>query len=255
MLDEARCEPHTPAMTQEHLATPTPTASTIPLSTEDSAARSVRVTLLTTEHWSLLATRSLSWNESFSRASMYLTVLTGAVVALALVAQATGFSQDFVIFALLLLPVVLFVGIATYNRLNEINQEDLVWVQGMNRLRRAYLEIDPGIQPYLISGWTEDVAGVLRTYGAHGATPTLRQNLSHALVTTPIMILVINCVVAAVLVGLVLAQLGASMETAAAGAAIGFVAVFAIFAVYGGRRALAFWGSHRGPGGGSNDVR
>jgi hypothetical protein len=176
---------------------------------------------------------------------MFLTVLTGAVVALALVAQATGFSQDFVIFALLLLPVVLFVGIATFNRLNEINEEDLVWVQGMNRLRRAYLEIDPGIEPYLVTGWTEDVAGVLRTYGAHGTHPSLRQNLSHALVTTPIMILVINCVVAAVLVGLVLAQLGASMEAAAAGAAIGFVAVFAMFAVYGGRRALAFWGSSR----------
>jgi hypothetical protein len=234
-------------MTQEHLATPSPSAT--PPTTDDAAARSVRVTLLTTEHWSLLATRNLSWNESFSRAGMFLTVLTGAVVALALVAQATGFSQDFVIFALLLLPVVLFVGIATYNRLNEINQEDLVWVQGMNRLRRAYLEIDPGIEPYLISGWTEDVAGVLRTYGAHGPPPTLRQNLSHALVTTPIMILVINCVLAAVLIGLLLAQLGASMEASAAGAAIGFVVVFAVFAFYGGRRALAFWGSHRASGG------
>jgi hypothetical protein len=234
-------------MTQEHLAAPSTSAT--PPATDDAAARSVRVTLLTTEHWSLLATRNLSWNESFSRAGMFLTVLTGAVVALALVAQATGFSQDFVIFALLLLPVVLFVGIATYNRLNEINEEDLVWVRGMNRLRRAYLEIDPGIEPHLITGWTEDVSGVLRTYGASGTHPTLRQNLSHALVTTPVMILVINCVVAAVLVGLVLAQLGAAMEAAAIGAAIGFVLVFVVFAAYGSRRALAFWGSGRASGG------
>ena len=49
--------------------------------------------LLTTEHWSLLATRNLSWNESFARAGMFLTVLTGAVVALALVAQATAFGR------------------------------------------------------------------------------------------------------------------------------------------------------------------
>jgi hypothetical protein len=69
------------------------------------------------------------------------------------------------------------------------------------------------------------------------------------LVTTPIMILVINCVLAAVLIGLLLAQLGASMEASAAGAAIGFVVVFAVFAFYGGRRALAFWGSHRASGG------
>ena len=46
-------------------------------------------------------------------------------------------------FALLILPVVLFVGLATYVRLLEINNEDYVWVRGMNRLRGAYLEIDP----------------------------------------------------------------------------------------------------------------
>jgi ABC-type transport system involved in cytochrome bd biosynthesis fused ATPase/permease subunit len=243
MLDEASSGRHTPAMTHEHPPGRPPShATTIG---NDDAARALRAQLLATEHWSLLATRNLSWNESFARAGMFLTVLTGAVVALALVAQATGFSQDFVIFALLLLPVVLFVGTATFNRLNEINQEDVVWVQGMNRLRRAYLELDPGIEPFLISGWTEDVEGVLRTFGASSPQPSLRQNLSHALVTTPVMILVINCVVAAVLVGLVLAQLGASMEAAALGATIGFVVVFAGFAVYGGRRALAFWGSGR----------
>ena len=50
----------------------------------DAAARALRIQILASEHWSLLATRNLSWNESFSRATMFLTVLTGAVVALAL---------------------------------------------------------------------------------------------------------------------------------------------------------------------------
>ncbi|HTJ61558.1 MAG TPA: hypothetical protein VL333_10255, partial [Candidatus Saccharimonadales bacterium] len=49
----------------------------------------LRLQMLTTEHWSLLATRSMSWNEAFSRAAMFLSVLSGATVALALVAQAT----------------------------------------------------------------------------------------------------------------------------------------------------------------------
>jgi hypothetical protein len=243
MLDEPLGAPHTPVMTHEHPPGLSPPHQTD--SPADQAARSLRVQLLTAEHWSLLASRNLSWNESFSRAGMFLTVLTGAVVALALVAQATSFGSDFVIFALLLLPVVLFVGVATFNRLNEINEEDLVWVQGMNRLRRAYLELDPGLEEYFITGWTEDVAGVLKTYGSRGASPTLRQNLTHALVTTPLMILVINCVVAAVLIGLVAAQLGATMEGAAVAAAVGFVLVFAGFAWWGGRQAMAFWASHR----------
>ena len=216
----------------------------------DAARRALRVQLLTTEHWSLLATRSLSWNESFARAGMFLTLLTGAVVALALVAQATAFGQGFAIFALLLLPVVLFVGCATFVRLGEINDEDVVWVQGMNRLRRAYLELDPGIEPYLITGWTEDVAGVLRTYGTSIGEPSLRENSMHALVTTPAMIAFVNCVVAAVLVGLVLAQLGAGMELSAIGAAVGFVAGLAIFAPYSARKAKGFWltGASQGDG-------
>lgn len=47
--------------------------------------RSVRLQILSTEHWSLLASRSLGWNEVFSRTTMFLATLSGAVVALALV--------------------------------------------------------------------------------------------------------------------------------------------------------------------------
>jgi len=146
--------------------------------------------------------------------------------------------------ALLLLPVVFFVGSSTFVRLNEINEEDLTWVKGMNRLRRAYLEIDPGIEPYLITGWTEDVVGVLRTFGAPGGSgiqrPSIRANVMHAFVTTPVMILIVNCVVAAVLVGLVVAQFGMSTELAAVAAVGAFVVTFAAFSAYGARKA-AFW--------------
>jgi len=38
--------------------------------------------ILATEHWSLLATRSLIWNEAMSRATVFLTVLSAAIIAL-----------------------------------------------------------------------------------------------------------------------------------------------------------------------------
>ena len=231
-------------MSFEHLPSGQVTAGAEPPADLDAARRALRVQLLTTEHWSLLATRSLSWNESFARAGMFLTLLTGAVVALALVAQATSFGSGFTTFALLLLPVVFFVGSSTFVRLNEINEEDLTWVKGMNRLRRAYLEIDPGIEPYLITGWTEDLVGVLRTFGAPGGSgiqrPSRRGNVMHAFVTTPVMILIVNCVVAAVMVGLVIAQFGMSTELAAVAAVAAFVVTFAAFSAYGARKA-AFW--------------
>ena len=43
--------------------------------------------ILSTEHWSLLATRSLSWSESFARAGLFLSVVSATVVALALVGR------------------------------------------------------------------------------------------------------------------------------------------------------------------------
>ena len=87
--------------------------------------------ILATEHWSLLTARNLGYNEAMSRASIFVAALSGAVVALALVAQATDFGSGFVAFALVLLPVVFFLGWATVARLGQVNIEDARWVQGM----------------------------------------------------------------------------------------------------------------------------
>jgi hypothetical protein len=48
-----------------------------PLSDRSGVTDAVRAQILATEHWSLLATRSMTWNEIFSRASMFVTVLPG----------------------------------------------------------------------------------------------------------------------------------------------------------------------------------
>ncbi|MGC2241302.1 MAG: hypothetical protein WA726_10725, partial [Acidimicrobiia bacterium] len=102
-----------------------------------------RLQILSTEHWSLLASRSVAWNEVFARTTMFLATLSGAVVALALVAQVSSFGAGFTWFALVILPVVLFVGVTTLLRLGTSNYHDAMCVIGMNRIRHAYLEIAP----------------------------------------------------------------------------------------------------------------
>ena len=104
---------------------------------------------LTTEHWSLLATRSLSWNEAFSRSSMFLSALSAATVALALVGPATSFGQEFVVFALVVLSVTLFLGVATFVRLTQVNNEDLYWVAGMNQKPPIATITSPMMMPRL----------------------------------------------------------------------------------------------------------
>lgn len=212
------------------------------------ARRSQRIQMLATEHWNLLATRSLSWSESFSRAGMFLTVLSGATVALALVAQATDFGEGFVLFAVLILPVLLFVGGATFVRLVEINNEDVHWVYGMNRLRHAYLDMEPEIEPYFVTGYTDAEDAIIRTYGSHATGSPL----AHALVTTPATIAFVNAMLAAVLGVVALMQWSMTMLPAVAIGAGIFLIACGVQIWFSGYSARSYQREHarRDPSGG-----
>ena len=224
-----------PGMVSERMPEGPPSSGAVPTD-ETVAARALRAQLLATEHWSLLATRSLSWNESFARAGMFLTLLSGATVALALVAQVTSFGQGFVLFALLALPVVLFVGLATYVRLLEINNEDYVWVRGMNRLRGAYLELDPGLAKHFVTGTSEAPDAIFRTFGSLPGTPGhLETGFFHGLVTTPTTIAFVDAMLAAILAAIVSVQLKVAMVPASGIGVLTFLVSGAALAWFGYR--------------------
>src|SRR2546428_12930352 len=92
-----------------------------PLGREPGAA--ARLQILATEHWSLLATRALTYNEALSRVSIFLSILSGAVIALALVAQADHFGPIFVSIAIPMLLIVMFGGITTSSRRRATNPD------------------------------------------------------------------------------------------------------------------------------------
>lgn len=148
--------------------------------------------VLTTEHWSLLASRTLAWNESFARAGMYLSTLSGAMVALGLVAGIDGFGEVFVVFALVILPIVLFVGLATFVRMGAANYHDAMTIVGMNRIRGAYLELVPDLAPYLVMSSHDDPPGIAVTM----AVVPGRSPLLHVVSATPFIVNVLNGVVA-----------------------------------------------------------
>jgi hypothetical protein len=120
--------------------------------------------ILATEHWSLLAARALIWNEAMSRATVFVSLLSAAIIALALLADATGFGPRTTTLAMVLLPVVLFLGMATHIRLVQINTEEVKTVLAMNRLRHAYLEIAPGLEPYITTGHHDDEKALAASY-------------------------------------------------------------------------------------------
>jgi hypothetical protein len=215
---------------------PEPVAPPAPVTEPDGGGGEVpvqvRLQILSTEHWSLLATRSLAWNESFSRAGMFLTTLSGALVALALVAQGSGFSGDFATFALVVLPITLFVGVTTILRLGAANTHDAICVKGMNRIRGAYLEIAPGLERYFVMSAHDDGRGSVVTMGVEP------NSLVQLLAGTPTLVMVLNATLAAVIGALVVLRFNGGTYWALGIGAVVFVATFVAHLQYG-RSAIA----------------
>jgi hypothetical protein len=202
-----------------------------PAAGSDGVTPAIRLQILSTEHWGLLATRSLAWNESFSRAGMFLSALSGAIVALALVAQASHFGEGFKLFALVILPVVLFIGVTTYIRLGAANWYDATCIIGMNRIRAAYLEMAPDLERYLVMSAHDDRQGVGITMGLQpGASQIL-----HLFAATPIVVATLNSVILAALVAVIALHLKVETPGALAIAIAGFAISMALHLVYGSR--------------------
>jgi hypothetical protein len=162
----------------------------------------LRLQILSTEHWSLLASRSLAWNESFSRAGTYLSTLSASIVALGLIGGIDGFGDAFFAFAFVILPVVLFIGIGAWLRMAASNYHDALTIVGMNRIRAAYLQIAPELEPYFVMGSHDDPAGVSITMAVPPGTP----QVVHLMASTPFLIVTLNSVVAGAIGALVLVR-------------------------------------------------
>lgn len=225
-----------------------PTGSELPVSgSAPATADGVRMQILATEHWSLLASRSLGYTDSFSRAAMFFSVLSGTVIALALIAQAGRFDTTFFAAALLLLPVVFFVGVATMVRIGNLNAEDARWVMGMNRIRHAYMEMHPELKQYFITSEHDDVVGVLQTFGISAPVPGAHflSDLGHGMQTLPGMLGIITAVVSGAWAALLGVALGADQAVAIAIGAVLFLLTITAHGFFGRRAVNSYAGSHK----------
>lgn len=130
------------------------------------AQRSLRAQLLATEHWSLLASRSTTQSEVLTRIAIFLTVVSAGLISLGILGNATQFRGWFGIAALGVLFLLLLLGLITTIRAFNTATEDLMYVLAMNRLRAAYLDLDPGLAPYLMMSAHDDMRGSAITYHA-----------------------------------------------------------------------------------------
>jgi hypothetical protein len=195
-----------------------------------SAPSSVRAQLLATEHWSLLATRSTTQSEVLSRITTFLMLVSASIVSLALIGQATRFDRRFITFALVLLGMVIMIGTLTQMRLGNAAIEDLAHVIGMNRLRAAYVELDPGIERYLVTSAHDDDPGIWQTYNhLMGPNPIWQPFASSTTFIT-----LVNAGLTGVFAGLVAVAMdapGPLVGAAAAGCGLAYLGISATLAV------------------------
>jgi hypothetical protein len=178
--------------------------------------------MATTEHFTLQTARSATIAEANGRASIYLAAVSSNLIALAFIGQMSRLGAAFYAFSLLLLPVLAFVGVVTFQRLVQSSLEDIAYAQRIARLRSLYVALAPELEQHLL---------VVRARPAeflpHGGR--LRPSSRQLTLTTAGMVAVVNSVVIGAAAGLVLVALGdgSLAVTLVVG---GFVAVLALSA-------------------------
>ena len=189
--------------------------------------------ILATEHWSLLAGRSLAYNETFSRAGMFLTFLSASLIVVGFLVASDRFADAVIPIVILLLAVNLYIGLATLGRIVDANFEELTAVRAMTRIRHAYTEMIPGIQRYFTASIHDDREGIATAYS--GGRPRRRWSFLHGLTTMGGMVTSINCVLFAALASVIAIGLGATLGLALGLGVGAFFAGFIGFNAWGYR--------------------
>ena len=130
-----------------------------------------------------------------------------------------------------MLAVALFIGLVTFLRSVAINAEDARWVEGMNLLRQAYLEIVPELEPYFVAGHQP---GADRGALAHGASQRPR-NLASSLTTTSSVVAALDSALAGALASDLAALVGLGLVAVAVIGALVSLASAVAHVRYGAR--------------------
>jgi hypothetical protein len=152
------------------------------------------VAFVTTEHFNLASARAATISETNGRASIFLGSVSASLVAFAFAAQTSR--TALYTFGLVLFPVLVFLGLTTFERVLQTSIDDTIYLRRMNRLRRFYFDAAPGLARYLSPPAVGDgVADILRLEG-------FRPGPWQLLLSAPGTVGIINSALVGVTVGL-----------------------------------------------------
>ena len=164
--------------------------------------------VLNAEYGLLISALAAAWSASLTRTSLFLFSLSASGVALGFAAQGGVAEGPFRTFALVVLPVVLFIGIATFIRVVQVQRESIVYVTGLNRIRHFMAEAAPAARRFFILPLYDDKAALYRSIGTGMCLHPPRYQIVYLVVQTQGMVGIVTAAVAAAFVGLLAAPTG-----------------------------------------------
>jgi hypothetical protein len=186
--------------------------------------------VLSGEYGVLMAALSSAWAASLTRTSIYLGVLSATGIALGFAAQGGVDRAAFTTLAQVVLPLVLFLGVATFVRLVQVQRESVIYVTGMNRIRYFFQEMAPASRPYFVLPANDDEAALYRSIGTGMNRRPPRHSLLYLVVQTQGIVGVLAGAVAAAFGGLAAAPAGAGLAWVVA--AVAFAGTVAALFTY-----------------------
>jgi hypothetical protein len=154
------------------------------------------LTIASTEQYILTMSRSNTMSDLSQRAGMFFTSVSSALVALALVAQATKFGETFLVLTCAICTTLYLLGMLTYVRAIQQSIEDMHLACGVNRIRHLYTEIVPELTTYFVNSIHDDYSGIISDMG-------LRENRFQGLLTTASAIALVEAALGSAVAGLV----------------------------------------------------
>ena len=190
--------------------------------------------IMTTEHSVLQAGRSATIFETGGRTAVFLGTVSSTLVALAFVGQISGLGTAFFAFALVLLPTLFFLGLATFERAMQLGVEDYIYAVGMSRIRHFYVETVPQAEKYFVGFIHDDFATTLAPTAYGMPIAPGRQSL----LTVPGAIAMVNGVIVGAFAGLLVG--GFIVDSFAPSVGVG-LAAFVVSGWLQRRHQIARW--------------
>jgi hypothetical protein len=170
---------------------------------------------LLTEQFVMQSVRGVTVSESSSRASLYMTILSSALIAYGFLAE-TDVAPTYLG---VVLPIVFLLGIFTWERLVRTSLEDILAVGAIQRIRRYYATLLPGAEHFFPQPTDRTAVNELLDIGAPSSSRGV-------VFTTSSAILTVNCIVGGTGIALALYEVGL---VAAGSIVIGVLAGLVLF--------------------------